>query len=344
MNGMSVRTRIGLLLAAVLFATLVFTAVQAVRTRGTQLRTVEFSVSFPVMGTVGSVCFYALQDEAERAVRAVRDEFAEVERLCSLYDESSELCRLNDSAADRPFRCSDKLWNLLLESRRACEFSDGAFDISVKPLMDRWGFYRHEIPSSYEEAEAGLAEVRALTGLDKVVFDDRAHTVFFTVRGMQLDLGGIAKGYALDRAARAAAACGVDCGALDLGGNLLFLPRMPADRKSYQVAMRDPEHSGRVLDTALTLRGGEAVASSGNYERFVMIGGRRYGHIIDPRTGEASQADYGVSAVAPSATEADWLSTAVFIGGRPLAEKAMRELPGVRITMTGSGADAPPRP
>ena len=194
------RTRTGILLAV---AALCLTGAVAFILGG---RTEHHRTAFPVMGTVAGMTFYTGPEEFAGAVEAVKKEFDLVSRTATVHDGTSELSRLNAAAAEKPFACSPEMWELLTESRRAYRLSEGAFDISVKPLMDLWGFYRKrsKIPSGKE-----IAEAKALTGLDKVVFDDIRHTVKFSRPGMALDLGGIAKGYALERAARAVIALGI---------------------------------------------------------------------------------------------------------------------------------------
>ena len=121
---------------------------------------------------------------------------------------------------------------LYFSSEKACFESDGGFDITVKPLMDLWGFYRkrRQLPTAEE-----ISAAKAKAGFDKLKLDHNRRTVQFTVKGMALDLGGIAKGYALDRAAQAVVASGIDCGIIDLGGNLKLLPQTPPGKNFYTI-------------------------------------------------------------------------------------------------------------
>ena len=184
---MTARTRFGL--AGALLLVLVaagFASAFAVQRAG--LKKLEHS--FPAMGTGAAFTFWGAPEKAELAAKNGRAEFDRVVRACNLYDPESELAKLNRSAAEAPFGCSDELWVLLSEARQAYEFSGGAFDITAKPLMDLWGFYRRRGDSLPSEAE--IAEAKKRVGLDKVVFDDEKQTVKFTVPGMAFDLGGIA--------------------------------------------------------------------------------------------------------------------------------------------------------
>ena len=162
---------------------------------------------FGAMGTRAACTFYTSDPEtAESAFAAVKREFDRVTKACNLYDPESELSRLNREAGKDFFVCSELLWRILAEARRAHAASSGAFDVTVKPLMDLRGFYRtrNELPSPEE-----LAEALTRVGLDKLEWDDARRAVRFKLPGMALDLGGIAKGYALDLAAAAVRELGV---------------------------------------------------------------------------------------------------------------------------------------
>ena len=298
--------------------------------------------SFPVMGTVARFSFYASEAEAEKAGAAAKEAFDRVAAACSRHDPASELARLNREAAERPFVCGDVLWAVLKEARRAHTMSGGAFDVTVDPLMRCWGFYRRH--GGEPPAEDAIAAARKLVGLDLVRFDDAARSVFFTRPGMAIDLGGIAKGYAADLAAAAAVRNGVRSGVIDLGGNLRFLPEPPPGAAGYTVAIRRPDGSGRVAEGGFTAPPGSAVSTSGSYERYILYRGRRMGHLIDPATGYPGERRGSVTASAPDAVTADWLSSAVFLRGGALAEKLRHALPGVEFRFTDpdgrtSGAD-----
>lgn len=225
---------------------------------------------FPIMGTVAEFTFYGPPEKTAAAADAARAEFDRVTAMCDLRNPASELSRLNASADRIPFVCGEAFWALMTEARQAYELSDGAFDVSAKPLMDLWGFYRERGDAPPSETE--IAEARARVGLEKVRFDEEARSVFFTVPGMGLDFGGIAKGYAVDCAAEAAEAAGITRGAVDLGGNLRLLPDPPPDADAYRIGIRDPERRGEVLPEVLNLTGA-ALSTSGDYERFVTLEG-----------------------------------------------------------------------
>ena len=310
---LSLRTRCGVILGVLLLAAV---ALLAISSSGAARR----SVAFPVMGTVGRFEWYAPPSEAEKifdaATHAAQEEFQKVVSVGNLRDENSELSRLNATAHREPFVCSPMLWDILMEARRAWRETEGVFDVSVKPLMDLWGFYRKRstMPSA-EEIEAACA----LTGLDKIVFDDDRRSVGFPRQGMAIDLDGIAKGYALDLAAQAAQRAGVRTGALDLGGNLRLLE---PPEKYFSIGVRSPGKTGRTVrkKELEKVSGGVGIATSGNYERFTVLDGKKYGHVLDPATGRPAPFRYSATVIAPTAAEADWLSTALYLKPE-LAEK-----------------------
>jgi len=264
-----------------------------------------------IMGTYAKVTMYGGQAASEQAAEKVFAVFTGVDQQFSTYKPDSELSRLNASADQAPFDCSERMWELLGHARRAYQLSGGGFDISAGPLMKLWGFYRKRdaVPSA-DEIKAVLTRV----GLDKVVFDEQAKTVRFSVAGMSLDLGGIAKGYAVDLAADALAAMKIGRGIIDLGGNIYCLPEPPPGRQEYRIGVRHPRHprdASQLISTVPLL--GQAIATSGDYERFVVLDGRRYSHIMDPRTGYPVGDMASVTVVAPRALTTDILSTAIFV-------------------------------
>jgi thiamine biosynthesis lipoprotein len=287
---------------------------------------------YPVMGTMAEVKLYGEEAAAARAADAVQAEFLAVEKACSIFDPESEISRLNERAGKAPVACSELLWGVLVSARRFHAFSDGAFDITARPLMDLWGFYRKRqaLPD-----EAEIAAARQRIGLDKVAFDDAARSIRFLAPDVRLDLGGIAKGYAVDRAVAAAVAQGITAGTINLGGNVACLSAPPPGRDTYHVGIRHPRHRD-TLCGRVAISGGLAMATSGDYERSVEIEGRRFAHIMDPATGRPVADMLGVTVITPLAVDSDGLSTAIFIRGEALARRACTEIPGTRVLIIRS--------
>ena len=285
----------------------------------------HYTETFFVMGTMASVQFWEEdQNRSREAAGAVRRVFQEVNDRFSNYQPESELSRLNAGAAVAPFACSDEMWDLLQHARLGYALSDKAFDVSVAPLVALWGIYRKELKTP--PTPAAIEAARRLVGLDKVEFDDARKTVRFTVPGMALDFGGIAKGYAVDLAADALRQQGIRRGIIDLGGNIYCFPEPPPDRDCYRIAVRDPRAPfpetrtlGYVALTDL------AIGTSGDYERFVEADGKRYGHILDPRTGLPVAGMASVTIIARRAVVTEYLSKHAFVNnGRDLAPLLQR--------------------
>lgn len=291
----------------------------------------KHTLSFPVMGTVATLTFYTDSEHFKQAAAEIQKEFAEISRIANRHDSTSEISRLNKEAARKPFQCTPALWEILTEARLAHRLSEGAFDISIAPLMTNWGFYRQR---SNIPAAAETAGIKALTGLEKITFDDRNRTVKFPRPGFALDLGGIAKGYAIERAYKKALLQGITRGVIDLGGNLRLLPLPPPGRRHYMIGIRRPgRKNGGVMPEILHLPGNLAVSSSGDYERFVTLEGKTFGHIIDPATGIPAPGKRAVTAISDRGIRSDWLSTAVYLRGKKLSEKLEKSLPNTRFVI-----------
>ncbi|HEX7878639.1 MAG TPA: FAD:protein FMN transferase [Candidatus Eisenbacteria bacterium] len=283
-----------------------------------------------VMGTTCEVTLGTADDElARRGFDAAWRELALVDSLMSLYRPSSELCRVNREAAHAPVAVSEPTFTVIDAAQRMAESSDGAFDITVKPLMDLWGFYRK---AGHRPDATAIDSTRALTGWQRLVLDRELHTVRFTTPGMALDLGGIAKGYALDRAMAAVMRCGIRDALIDLGGNIIARGSAGHDAPGWPVALRDPACPDSVTSLAWLVN--EAISSSGGYEKSVVLDGVTYGHILDVRRGEPVRGVAGTTVVAPGAMQGDALSTTLAVlGSEGLAWLAAR-YPGVEAVVT----------
>ncbi len=280
--------------------------------------------SWPAMGTVAE--FSPRGKDGFKARDCVAAIFREVETNLSVFVTDSAVARLNRGetvcvATNSPLV---EVLSLALETAEA---SGGAFDPTVNPLMRAWGF-RGGTPSV--PAPSVLSNALATVGWKRVTClpaEDGALRIF--AGGTELDFGAIAKGYAVDRAFDALVANGHTNFLLNLGGNIRVCGSPAADRTDWNIAVRDP--SGRHPPSPLPrpLKSGEAVATSGSYERFVEIDGHRYSHIIDPRTGQPVADELAsVSVIAPSASLADAYSTTLFVLGREGGSAFLKGRPG----------------
>jgi thiamine biosynthesis lipoprotein len=262
------------------------------------------------MATTLEVSVYRPLSEARMAaddLQAVHAEAIKIDALMSLYRPDSELVALNArSGAAVPV--SAEMFEVLAAAAHYARLSDGAFDVTAQPLVDLWGFYRQDRTSTPTQAEIDALLPRV--GHDRVALDARGAAVTLEP-GTHLDLGGIAKGYAVDLAIGALRKRGVTAALVNLGGNIGVLGQRP-DGKPWTVGIQHPRDN-RLMGTIRFKRG--AVATSGDYDRYFESGGKRYGHILDPRTGWPVDGIASVTVVAPNATAADALSTAAFVLG-----------------------------
>jgi len=288
---------------------------------------------------MGSVCEIEVRHEDDATRRsACRRAFAEIERvdrLLSDYRPDSEISGISGLEADESIAVSPATAEFLLRSARISSASEGAFDVTVGPLVDAWGFRRRSArrPSADELAELRtLVDYRAL-GVRRD--DDGAWTVTVARSGMRLDPGATGKGFAVDRAVVALREAGVESALINFSGCIYALGSPPG-AAGWRVAIRDPSRPNRILGTAL-LRD-EAMAASGSHERFVEIDGERLGHILSPRTLRPVSGVLGAVVRARDATLADGWSTAAAVLATeaiPLLEEH-REISGLVALESGT--------
>jgi thiamine biosynthesis lipoprotein len=276
------------------------------------------------MGSAFSIVAYGADAGAlSGAVEAALDEVDRIDRLMSHYKPESPLSRLNREAAQGPVQVEPELFTFIAECLRYSRESEGAFDVTVGPLMKAWGFFRGEgrLPRDEE-----VAEVRARVGYRHVVLDAARGTVRFDRPGVELDLGGIGKGYAVDRAAAVLRARGVAAALVSAGGSTTYGLGAPPGERGWAVSVADPAHTSR---TALTLvLRDRALSVSGSYEKSFEVGGVRYSHIMDPRSGRPVQGMLSVAVLAPTGTEGDALDNVLFVEGVARGRATVARHPG----------------
>ncbi|RMH11494.1 MAG: FAD:protein FMN transferase [Gemmatimonadetes bacterium] len=288
---------------------------------------VEVTRAWPVMGTMLSVTVRATDSTtARRAVEAARAAVFRVDTLMSTYRADSEVSHLNRTAGSGAWTPLDPWTEQVL--RAALHWagaSDGAFDPTVGPLMEVWGFRGPQGPHRPERTE--LDEARARVDWRAVRLDTLRHAARLERPDMALDFGAIAKGFAVDRAVEAVRRAGAQAAMVDLGGNIGVWGPAPDGAAGWTLGVRHPRRGDDVLAT-LTLADG-AVATSGDYEQSFVENGVRYSHLMDPRSGEPVRGVVAVTVAAPDGITADVLSTALFVlgpdAGRRLLERAFPE-------------------
>lgn len=262
------------------------------------------------MGTTFRIVLYAPDEPAGRhaAARAFA-RIAQLDETLTDYTPTSELSRVTREAVGHPMRVSDDLFEVLAVSQDLADRSDGAFDITVGPLTRVWRRARREVELPRAEE---LSAARAATGFRRLHLDPASRTVAVDREGMQLDAGGIAKGYAADWALHVLAALGLPRAIVAAGGDIA-IGDPPPDRNGWDIALAGLDGAA-APGSPLTLAHA-GVSTSGDAEQWVEIGGMRYSHILDPRTGQPIRGRSSVTVVAADATTSDMLATAVDVLG-----------------------------
>lgn len=274
---------------------------------------------------------------AESAVAAL-DLVERLEAQLTIYRETSEVSRINQTAHEQEVVVEPRLFALFQLAQRIAQETGGAYDMTSGPLSKVWGFYRRQgrMPSDGE-----IAEARSRVGYQMLALNEASRTIRFAVAGMEINLGGIGKGHALDRMRELLSSDNVEHFLLH-GGNSSVLAHgsragAAADRPGWTVGLAHPLKPGeRLAEFRLH---NQALGTSGSGTQYFHYQGQRYGHIIDPRTGRPAGAVLSSTVIAPTAAEADALSTAFYVGGSDLAREYCEshiEIAAVLATQSGA--------
>lgn len=272
-------------------------------------------------------CYSDDKDNAVTAIDAAFKEMERIERVFSKFDENSEVSKINRLAGLGKVAVSKEAFNLTERSIYYSRISGGAFDITIAPLMEIWGFVRtnKSIPDK-DIIDNALKHV----GYKNIELYPEELSIRFLDKGVKIDFGGIAKGYAVDRAGGVLVSRGIKNGLINLGGNIFALGHAPG-KKFWKIGAEDPRNKGKLLHSfEITDKG---ISTSGNYERFFEIGGKRYSHIMNPITGEPCQGIISVTVTADSAEKADALSTAIFVMGEEKGIGLARTIKDIKVLM-----------
>ncbi|MCG6934490.1 MAG: FAD:protein FMN transferase [Proteobacteria bacterium] len=274
-----------------------------------------------IMGTRIAVEFWVVKGmDARQCGDAVMAEMRRIDAEMSPYREDSELSLVNREAASHPVRISPELFNLIQRAQRVSDLSGGAFDITFASVGYLYDYRQHAKPTDQEISQRlGKINYRLIR------LDSESSAISFAKQGVRIDLGGIAKGYAVDNGIRILQDCGVKSGLVTAGGD----SRILGDRhgRPWVIGIRDPRKKGSVV-VALPLSN-TAVSTSGDYERFFIENGERYHHILSPATGKSAHATRSVTVLGPDATTTDALSTTVFVLGPERGIRLIDSLAGI---------------
>lgn len=298
------------------------------------------------MGTVFEATIYAPDKYvAEKTFNDVFQEINRLDYLMSNYKKESVLSELNKNASAEPANCNKELASVIEQSLQYSDITDGAFDITIGPLMKKWGFFKKKgrIPGK-EELESVLESV----SYKNIIIEEKTikslaknpgtvKTVFFKNPDTRIDLGGIGKGYAVDRAVSVLKQNGISSALINFAGNI-YTFGTPPGKESWVIGLQHPRESEGLLGT-FEIKD-KAVSTSGDYEKFFTIEGKRYSHIIDPRTGNPVKGIVSVTIVTGNATRADALSTGVFVLGLEKGMDLIEQLPDVEGIIVYEGTNS----
>jgi thiamine biosynthesis lipoprotein len=285
------------------------------------------------MGTAFRIILYAPEKAtARKAAAAAFQRIADLDGIMSDYRKTSELMRLCQKAGGKPVRVSQDLFTVLARAQEVSRLSDGAFDVTVGPIVRLWRLARRtkKLPDPKKQAEA-----RALVGYQKMMLDRKARTVQFLKKGMRLDLGGIAKGYSADAALAVLQKHGITRALVAAGGDIAVSGKPPGS-KGWKVGIAPLLDPNKKPKRVLLLEDA-AVSTSGDAEQHVEIGRKRYSHIVDPRTGFGLTGRMSVTVVARRGIDSDSLTKVVSVLGPKRGLKIIDSLEGISALVVRQG-------
>jgi thiamine biosynthesis lipoprotein len=261
---------------------------------------------------------------AFQCIEKAIDEVRRIESLLTTFDDKSQTNRVNRNAGISPVKVDKEVFDLLTRCRKISDLTQGAFDITYGSTDKKlWNFDQSmtSLPSP-----AIAKQLVHLVNYRNVVLNESDGTVFLKQKGMRIGFGGIGKGYAADRAKQVLKNCGVVSGVVNAAGDLTAWGRQP-DGKPWTIGIADPEATRHVFSTLEITD--SSVATSGNYEKFILVNGKKYSHTIDPKTGMPVTGIQSVTVLAPNAELADAMATPVMIMGRKAGLHMINQVKGL---------------
>jgi thiamine biosynthesis lipoprotein len=284
------------------------------------------------MGTLVTVTAVASdKNVGDRAVQAAFDEIKRLEQLLSTWRSDSELSQVNAQAGHRPVQVSPDTFQLVLKALDIAALTHGGFNIALGPAVEAWSVTEEQrIPGDKE-----LQQLKLLVDWTSIQFDRERRTIYLPLKGMRIDVGGIGKGYAADRAVEEMKRVGARGGVVALSGDIKTFGSLP-DGGGFSVGIRHPREEGTLI-AVIDLKD-EAISTAGDYERFFERDGVRYHHILDPHTLQPARACQSVTVIAKEGVMADGLDTGIFVLGPERGMALVEHLPDVEaIIIDGEG-------
>jgi FAD:protein FMN transferase len=290
---------------------------EAAQAQQQQHETLKLERSADAMGTTYTIVAYGENlGQMQAATEQAFDEARRLDQMLSNYMPESELSRVNQEAADHPVAVSQEFFDLLETCFDYSRKSEGSFDITVGPLMKVWGFYKGtgHLPHR-AEVRAALDQI----GYQNVELDPKGRTVRFRKRGMNLDPGGVGKGYAVDRMAAILRASGITAALVSGGGSSIYgIGAPPNEPRGWYIRIRDPKDESKTASEVYLKD--NSISTSGNYEKYFRAEGRLYSHIMDPRSGYPAEGTLAVSIVCPKTLDSEVWAKPFYILGRAWTE------------------------
>lgn len=276
-----------------------------------------------LMGTEMEITVVSADEkEAHKAIDAAFAEISRIERMMSAYMPDSPISMINKSAGEAPVKADAELIGLVKRAVEYAGMTDGGFNIAVGPLIRLWKIADGgDIPDKNE-----INRAQGLINYKNIIIDEKQGTIFLRKKGMSIDLGGIAKGYASDRAKAILKQHDITSGIAAVAGDINAFGRK-VDGSKWRIGIQHPRKKDEFIGV-IELQD-EAVSTSGDYERFFIKDGRRYHHIIDPKTGGPSDKCQSVTIVAKEAVATDALATGIFVMGHEKGMELVERLPNI---------------
>ncbi|WP_190809418.1 FAD:protein FMN transferase [Flagellimonas sp. S3867] len=257
-------------------------------------------------------------------------EIKRIEKIISSWDEDSETTLINKNAGVKPVKVSPELFGLIERAKKISEITDGAFDISYASMDNIWKF-----DGTMKGMPSALAIKQSISkiGYEKIILNPEEQTIYLTEIGMRIGFGAIGKGYAADRAKELLVSKQVKAGIINASGDLTTWGTKVTGEK-WLVGIANPLSKEKVFSWLPVVE--SSVATSGNYEKYVIINDKKYSHIIDPRTGYPTSGINSVSVFAKNAELCDAMATAVFTMGRDSGIHLINQIDGVEVVVVDS--------
>jgi FAD:protein FMN transferase len=287
----------------------------------------RYQESHDAMGTRFDVAAYGADGNFLDAVfNEIFEDIDGLEQQMSKFRYDSEIAHINRNASRHSIMVEPKLFGLIQYALRMSGETRGAFDVTIGPLMKSWGFFRKEgrVPGKAE-----IAQILKSTGHEHVKTDVAARTIWFDKGEVELDLGAIAKGYAIDRAVETLRTYGVTSALVSSGMSSIYALGSPPGERAWEIKLRDPFDAAKAADTFLLKNC--SISTSGNYIKFFQLDGKTYSHIMNPATGWPAEGMLSTAVAAVETTESEALSTAFYVLGPERAAEVLSARPNLSV-------------